>query len=258
MCYIRDLLLLKESIMRRPLLVANWKMNGNLSLLTQMQQVLLAPYPGVDIALCPPFIFLPKAQDLFTNSAIAYGAQDVSDQDYGAYTGQICAKMLSQLACDYVIIGHSERRQYCGETDEVIAMKCKRALDAGIVPILCVGENAQQKQRGETAAIVLAQVNVVSKSLTADQLEKLVIAYEPIWAIGTGQAADPVSANEVHALIRANTTQDTRILYGGSANAANIREFLMQPHIDGALIGGAALKPDVFVQMIQTANEINK
>jgi triosephosphate isomerase len=121
-----------------------------------------------------------------------------------------------------------------------------------------VGENAQQKQRGETAAIVLSQVDAVVKSLMADELERLVIAYEPIWAIGTGLAANPADANKVHELIRNNSSQNTRILYGGSANAENIREFLMQPHIDGALIGGAALKPDVFLNMIQTVNEINK
>ncbi|MFA6037741.1 MAG: triose-phosphate isomerase [Legionellales bacterium] len=245
--------------MLKALLVANWKMNGSLDLLTQMQQTLLAKsYSKVDIAICPPFILLPQTQDLFKDSQIAYGAQDVSNEDNGAFTGQISAKMLSQLACEYVIIGHSERRAYCGETDALIAAKCKRALDANLIPILCVGENAQQKQRGETAAIVLSQVNAVVKSLTADELERLVIAYEPIWAIGTGLAANPQDANKVHELIRNNSSQTTRILYGGSANAENIREFLMQPHIDGALIGGAALKPDVFLNMIQTANEINK
>lgn len=245
--------------MRKALLVANWKMNGSLDLLAQMQQTLLAKsYPRVDMAICPPFVLLPQTQQLFKDSQIAFGAQDVSDQDNGAYTGQISAKMLSQLACEYVIIGHSERRAYCGETDELIAAKCKRALDENLIPILCVGENAQQKQRGETAAIVLSQVDAVVKSLTADELKRLVIAYEPIWAIGTGLAANPADANKVHELIRNNSSQQTRILYGGSANAENIREFLMQPHIDGALIGGAALKPDVFLNMIQTANEINK
>ncbi len=252
--------------MRKPLLVANWKMNGSLDLLGQMRQALTAQnYSDVDIAICPPFVFLEHTQHLFKDSQISYGAQDVSDQDYGAFTGQICAKMLSQLACRYVIIGHSERRQYCGETDVLIAAKCKRALDANLIPILCVGEDATQKQRGETAAIVLAQVQTVLESLEADELERLVIAYEPIWAIGTGLAADPVVANEVHGLIRScvahydvATSEVIRILYGGSANDANIREFLLQPNIDGALIGGAALKPDVFVRMINTASEINK
>ncbi|MGA2654353.1 MAG: triose-phosphate isomerase [Gammaproteobacteria bacterium] len=245
--------------MRKSLLVANWKMNGSLDLLSQMHQALVAKaYASVDIAICPPFVFLPKTQELFKDSQIAYGAQDVSDQDNGAYTGQISAKMLSQLACEYVIIGHSERRQYCGETDRLIAHKCQRALDAGLVPILCVGENAQQKQNGETQAIVLSQVRAVVDSLTATQLENLVIAYEPIWAIGTGVAANPGDANQVHEWIRKASLPNTRILYGGSANAENIREFLLQPHIDGALIGGAGLKPDMFLQMIQIANEMNK
>jgi len=242
---------------RKTLLVANWKMNGSLDLLSQMHEALLAKsYSGVGIAICPPFIFLPQTQNLFKDSQIAYGAQDVSDQDNGAYTGQISAKMLSQLACDYVIIGHSERRQYCGETDKIIAAKCQRALDAGLVPILCVGENATQKQNGETEAIVLSQVRSVVDSLTTEQLEKLVIAYEPIWAIGTGLAANPLDANKVHELIRKASLQTTRILYGGSANAENIREFLMQPNIDGALIGGAALKPEVFVQMINISEAL--
>jgi triosephosphate isomerase len=239
------------------LLVANWKMNGDLDLLSHMQEALLAKsYLAVEIAICPPFVFLPKAQELFKGSQIAYGAQDVSDQDNGAYTGQISAKMLSQLACDYVIIGHSERRQYCGETDELIAAKCQRALDEGLTPILCVGENAAQKQNGETGAIVLSQVRKVVDSLTAAQLEKLVIAYEPIWAIGTGVAANPVDANKVHELIRKASLPITKILYGGSANADNIREFLMQPDIDGALIGGAGLKPEVFVQMINISEAL--
>jgi triosephosphate isomerase len=245
--------------MRKSLLVANWKMNGDLELLKHMQAVLAAPsYPKVNIAICPPFVLLPHMQQLFKDSQIAYGAQDVSDQNEGAYTGQISAKMLSQLACEYVIIGHSERRAYCGETDALIAAKCQQALNAGLLPILCVGENALQKQNGDTEQVVLSQVRAVVDSLDAAQLEKLVIAYEPIWAIGTGLAANPNDANKVHALIRHNSLQSTRILYGGSANADNIREFLMQPDIDGALIGGASLKPDVFVQMIKCANEINK
>lgn len=240
------------------LLVANWKMNGSLDLLLQMHKILLAQsYPQIETVLCPPFIYLPAAQGLFSGSHIAYGAQDVSDQDYGAYTGQICAKMLSQLACDYVIIGHSERRQYCGETDILIAHKCVRALDAGLIPILCVGENLAQKQHGQAQTIILAQVQTVLDSLPADKVSRLVIAYEPIWAIGTGQAADPRLANEVHSWIRAIAPK-SRILYGGSVNADNIRAFLSQPNIDGALIGGAALKPDVLMQMISAANEINK
>lgn len=243
--------------MSKLLLIANWKMNGSLELLQQMQAALLAhSYLKVDIAICPPFVLLPQTQNLFKDSQIAYGAQDVSNEDNGAYTGQISAKMLSQLACEYVIIGHSERRQYCGETDSLIADKCKRALDAGLTPILCVGENATQKQNGETQQVVLSQVRAVVDNLNAAQLEKLVIAYEPIWAIGTGLAANPVDANKVHELIRNNSLPTTRILYGGSANAENIREFLLQPNINGALIGGASLKPDVFLQMINISEAL--
>lgn len=249
--------------MHKPLLVANWKMNGDLDLLKQMQKALQAPFSkDLKIALCPPFVLLPSTQALFAKTQIAYGAQDVSNYEVGAYTGQICAKMLTQLGCTYVIIGHSERRQYCGETDALIAAKALRAIEAGLIPILCIGENAQQKQQGETQAVVALQVNTVLKSLNTDSLAKLVIAYEPVWAIGTGQAADPQVANEVHGLIRATVAQysataaqSVHILYGGSVNADNIREFLLQPHIDGALIGGAALKPAGLMQIIHSVSE---
>ncbi len=252
--------------MRTPLLVANWKMNGDLALLTAMQQGLSAQaYPNVELALCPPFVFLPQAQTLFSSTAIAYGAQDVSDKTAGAYTGQISAQMLSQLACTYVIIGHSERRMYCAETDALIAAKCAQAQAARLIPILCVGENAQQKQQGETQDIVLSQVRAVLDSLPTESIEQLVIAYEPIWAIGTGHAASPIEANAVHELIRScvagydvTLAQNLRILYGGSVNAENIATFLLQAHIDGALIGGAALKPEVFAQMANIANQLSK
>ncbi|HLF66277.1 MAG TPA: triose-phosphate isomerase [Gammaproteobacteria bacterium] len=252
--------------MRVPLLVANWKMNGNVALLDVMQQVLLGnAYPHVNIALCPPFVLLPQTQAKFSNTAIAYGAQDVSDQENGAYTGQISAQMLSQLACTYVIIGHSERRMYCAETDALIAAKCAQAQAATLIPILCVGENAQQKRLGQTQDVVLTQVRAVLDSLPTESIAQLVIAYEPIWAIGTGLAADPIAANAVHELIRScvagydpTLAQNLRILYGGSVNAENIASFLAQTHIDGALIGGAALKPEVFAQMARGANQLSK
>ncbi len=240
--------------MRRSLLVANWKMNGSAVLLQDMHRALMHVDASVDVVLCPPFVLLPQTEQLFKESQITYGAQDVSDQNEGAYTGQISAKMLSQLACDYVIIGHSERRQYCGESDALIAAKCARALEAGLIPILCVGENATQKQQGQTDTVIRAQVEAVVNTLSAQQITKLVIAYEPVWAIGTGQAADPIDANAVHTLIRQCVVKDVKILYGGSVNAENIRAFLSEPQINGALIGGASLKPDVFVQMIKNAS----
>lgn len=241
------------------LLVANWKMNGDSTLLAQMHQALLAiKLAEGDVIICPPFTLLAAAQQLFADTAIAIGAQDVSSEENGAFTGQISAKMLSQLACSYVIIGHSERRQYCLETDTLIAAKCAQAQNAGLIPILCVGENAEQKARNETEQVVLAQVRSVLDNLQKDQLAQLVIAYEPVWAIGSGQAAAPELANNVHGMIRAAVAEydvkaaaAMQILYGGSVNADNIAAFLAQPHINGALIGGASLKPDVFVQLIQ-------
>ncbi len=215
----------------------------------------------VKVILCPPYTSLSQASKLLKESTVALGAQDMSEHDEGAYTGEVSAKMLLSAGCRYVIVGHSERRQYHGETDALVNRKALKAHERGLVPIICVGETLEQREQGKTNDIVRRQIEGVLKGLTDDQVAASIIAYEPVWAIGTGKTATPEQAQEVHALIRSlvdqmagkESAQQVVIQYGGSVKPENAKSLLSQPDIDGALVGGACLKADSFVQIIRSA-----
>lgn len=237
-------------------------MNGSLAaneaLVKAMLDGLGGQAPAADMALCVPAPYLPQLQLLLTGSAIAWGAQDVSSHEQGAYTGEVSATMLKDFACRYAIVGHSERRQYHGETDQLVADKAKAALAHGITPIVCVGETLAEREEGQTEAVVKRQLAAVIHTV-AHCTSEIVVAYEPVWAIGTGKTASPEQAQQVHAVLRAQIAAATQhpervhILYGGSMNAANAASLLAQPDIDGGLIGGASLKAADFLQILASA-----
>ncbi len=241
--------------MRKPLILGNWKMNGNEALLESIREALI-PLASMktEVAVCPPFVFLPAAKA----QGLVLGAQDLSEYAEGAYTGQISAQMLRAIGCKYVIIGHSERRALCGETNGVVAEKFARAQSVGLIPVLCVGETLEQYENGQTQAVVMSQLKAVLERVGHEAFEHAVIAYEPVWAIGTGKAATAAQAQAVHLSIRvwlANLSESLAakvpILYGGSVNESNARELFEQPDIDGGLIGGASLKPNAFAAIVQ-------
>lgn len=247
---------------RKKLIAGNWKMNGSLAANAALIGELLAGIgqPACDVAVCVPAVYLAQVQLLLAGQGgIALGAQDVSQHESGAYTGDVSAAMLKELGARYVIVGHSERRQYQGETDTQVAVKAQRALAAGLTPIVCVGETLREREQGETESVVSRQLSAVIQ-LNGERLADLVVAYEPVWAIGTGRTATPEQAQTVHAALRALLAAadlqaaGVRILYGGSMNAGNAAELLAQPDIDGGLIGGASLKARDFLKIIETAS----
>lgn len=248
--------------MRTPMIAGNWKMNTTLaesSALVKEMREGLERMTGVETVLCPPFLSLPLVKELLLGSSIKVGAQNMHFEEQGAYTGEISPLMLSGI-CEYVIIGHSERRQYFGETDDVVNGKIRAALAVELTPILCVGERLEQKEAGKTEEVVTRQVRGALNGI--ESLIGMVIAYEPVWAIGTGRAETGEGANAIIAIIRntvsrlygEGTAQEIRILYGGSVTAANIAEYVRQSEIDGALVGGASLKAKEFLTIVaQTA-----
>lgn len=247
---------------RKKLVAGNWKMNGSLAANAALIGELLAGIgqPACDVAVCVPAVYLAQVQLLLAGQGgIALGAQDVSQHESGAYTGDVSAAMLKELGARYVIVGHSERRQYQGETDAQVAVKAQRALAAGLTPIVCVGETLREREQGETESVVSRQLSAVIQ-LNGERLADLVVAYEPVWAIGTGRTATPEQAQTAHAALRALLAAadlqaaGVRILYGGSMNAGNAAELLAQPDIDGGLIGGASLKARDFLKIIETAS----
>ena len=252
--------------MRRPILAGNWKMNLTIAEATDFVRSIrrgLNDVKGVDRVLCPPFTALAQIKELLIATEIGLGAQNMHWEEKGAYTGEIAPGMLKEL-CQYVILGHSERRAYFGETDEGVNRKLKAALAHGLMPIVCVGETETEHDAGQTEAIVSGQVRGCLAGLTAEQVAGLVIAYEPVWAIGTGKAATAAGAGAVIGLtIRGTvaelydetTAQAMRVQYGGSVKPANVAEFMVHPDIDGALVGGASLKPD-FVELVRIAAEV--
>lgn len=252
--------------MRIPLIAGNWKMNTTFSEAVKLVNEIkpqLEALTGVEIAVCPPFVSLTAVSQAIADSGIKLGAQNVYYQERGAFTGEVSPLMLAGL-CDYVILGHSERRQYFSETNEVVSRKVKAALKVSLAPILCIGENLAEFESGRTEQIVTTQLN---ESLRGVGMPRgLVIAYEPVWAIGTGKAATGPQANRVIALIRETTSRlygapfgrDVRILYGGSVTGDNITEFVGQPEIDGALVGGASLKADQFVSIVRQTAQVKK
>lgn len=246
--------------MKKKLIAGNWKMNGATATNAALLQQLLAGVgqPACDIAVCVPAPYLAEVGALVKGSAIAVGAQDVSAHDAGAYTGEVSASMLRDLAVRYAIVGHSERRQYHGETDGVVASKAQKALAAGITPIVCVGETLQEREAGLTEEVVKRQLAAVIHT-NGHCISEIVVAYEPVWAIGTGKTASPEQAQRVHAVLRAQLRAATehsdrvQILYGGSMNAANAAQLLGQADIDGGLVGGASLKAPDFLAIIAAA-----
>lgn len=232
-------------------MIGNWKMHGSLSWNESLLSELKRAADSVsELGVCVPFPYLAQAQKLLSGTSIAWGAQDVSEYHSGAYTGQVSAAMLQEFGCRYVIVGHSERRHGLGEADLMIAGKCKQVLEHRMIPILCVGETLSERQSEMTNQIVLRQLQAVLDT-TGEMTQKLVIAYEPVWAIGTGQTATPAQAQEMHALIRTRlrsaNAATVPLLYGGSVKADNAAQLFAQSDIDGGLIGGASLKAEDFL-----------
>jgi len=247
---------------RTPLVAGNWKMyktiGDALALVSTLRRDALPV--GVEVAVCPPFTALAEVSRALAGSSIRLGAQDMHWEAQGAFTGEISPLMLADLGCHYVIIGHSERRQHFGETDEMVARKVQAALAHGLVPIMCIGERLEERDAGQTDRVVARQTEVGSAGLESGNAERLVIAYEPVWAIGTGRSASGAEANRVSALIRRVLAERfeaaaarIRILYGGSVTPDNAAEFTRQDEVDGALVGGASLDPQKFLSIVQAA-----
>jgi triosephosphate isomerase len=247
--------------MRQSLVVANWKMNGSLeknqSLLNSLKQG-ISSVQHAQVAVCPPFVYLQQVSELLKGTVIGWGAQNLSEREPGAFTGEVAASMLLDFNCKYVIVGHSERRSLYGESDELVAEKFAKAQSVGLIPILCVGELLEQREAGETENVVKRQLDAVINLQGVASFSKSVIAYEPVWAIGTGKTATPAQAQDVHAFIRgriaeqdAGVAENVQILYGGSVKGGNAAELFSMTDIDGGLIGGASLKADEFLTICQ-------
>jgi triosephosphate isomerase len=247
--------------MRRTLVAANWKMNGNketvASLLTAFKDGMSG---SADVAIFPPALYVSQAAQVLAGTDISYGVQNVSAQESGAFTGELSLSMVNDFACKYVLIGHSERRELFGETDAQVAEKVVATLKAGLIPMLCIGETLEQRESGITEEVVRTQIKAVLDAVGIAAFETIVVAYEPVWAIGTGKTASPEQAQDVHAFIRgmleaedAAVAAKTRILYGGSVKAASAEALFGQPDIDGGLVGGASLLADEFVAICNAA-----
>lgn len=247
--------------MKKKLIAGNWKMNGSLAANDALVRAVAAGVADAvaEVAVCVPAPYLAQVAAL--RGPVALGAQDLSAHESGAYTGEVSAGMLRDLGVHYVIVGHSERRQYHAESDDLVARKAQRALAAGLVPIVCVGETLEQREAGQTELVVKRQLAAVIH-LNGHCISEIVVAYEPVWAIGTGRTATPEQAQAVHAVLRAQLQAATpradrvKLLYGGSMNAANAAELLAQPDIDGGLIGGASLKAPDFLTIVAAASAL--
>jgi triosephosphate isomerase len=259
-----------SNVARTPLMAGNWKMNLNhLEAIAHTQKLHFSltdkDYAAVEVAVLPPFTDLRSVQTLVDGDKmkIKYGAQDISAYDSGAYTGEISGPMLAKLQCTYVAIGHSERRQYHGETEAIVNAKVKAAFKWGVLPILCVGEGLDIRKAGNQVGYTLAQLDGALEGVGAADAERIVIAYEPVWAIGTGEVATPEDAQEVCGAIRARLAElyspeladKVRVLYGGSVKSSNAAGIMAKPDVDGALIGGAALDPEEFVKIVRYRNQ---
>lgn len=257
---------------RNPLVVANWKMHGQRAWVEEFVEDLLSacgaqgtgkaldvPGGNPEIAICPPSVFLAQLQRLLKGSAIGLGAQNLHSEEQGAFTGEVSGPMLKDFDCRYVIVGHSERRTLFGETDSLVAGKCVAAQKCGLIPIFCVGENADQRTLGQTEKVVQRQLDAVLDGFGADVLGNAVVAYEPVWAIGTGNTATPDQAQAVHRFIREHVAShdkaiatNLKVLYGGSVKADNATALAAEPDIDGALVGGASLAPKQFFEICRS------
>ena len=253
--------------MRRKLIAGNWKMNGSLAANAALLAGIKAGLTqtgcaGCDVAVCASAPYLAQCQAVLMDSAVAWGGQDISSHESGAYTGEVSAAMLLDFGCRYVIVGHSERRAYHGENNLLVAQKTEHALKTGLIPIVCVGESLAEREAAQTDTVVGQQIDAVLAGIDARELANVVIAYEPVWAIGTGRTATPQMAQEVHAMLRAKLTVknaaaagQVRILYGGSMKPDNAQELLRMPDIDGGLIGGAALNADTFLAIVHAVEK---
>ena len=251
--------------MRKLIIAGNWKMNKDLAEVREFCAYVTASLPTIEQErviplIAPAFPFLQEALQMAENTALQIAAQDVSANDDGAFTGEVSARMMSSLGLRFCIVGHSERRQYHGETDAIVAQKMGKLLSRGITPLVCIGESLSQRESGSTEEVVIRQLNGSLKGLEMQTGTEIIIAYEPVWAIGTGLTATPQQAQEVHALIRQwliekygkTVAENVSILYGGSVKKDNLAALLSERDIDGGLIGGASLKADDFTQMVQT------
>lgn len=255
--------------MRTFLIAGNWKMNAEPSQAAKLAEEMVANWSGKSFSsealICPPFISIPAVAGAFDGSDFKTGAQNVHTKDNGAYTGEISTSMLKDAGCEYVIVGHSERREYNGEDNDIVAAKAKKVINDGLKAIVCVGEVLEERKENRHKDVVKGQVEAAVKALDIADADSLVIAYEPVWAIGTGETASPEQAQEMHEFIRGlianewdQATADTiRILYGGSMKPANAEELLSQPDVDGGLIGGASLKADSFNEIISISESIH-
>lgn len=251
-------------MMRTKLVAGNWKMHGSLAAnLGLLHAVRDGAKGGAEVALCVPYPYLAQAQSVLNGSHVAWGAQDVSEHEQGAWTGEVSAAMLADFACRYVLVGHSERRSFFGDTDSVVAAKFVAAQKAGLVPILCVGESLAEREAGITGNVVTRQIDSVLAMCGIAGFARAIIAYEPVWAIGTGRTASPEQAQEVHALIRGRIAREDagvagglRILYGGSVKAGNAADLFSRPDIDGGLIGGASLVAADFLAICAAAARV--
>lgn len=253
---------LGSTAVRRPFIAGNWKMNltkaESLDLVTSLAK---GDCGDVDVAVCPPCVYLDAVLQASSDATVDVGAQNMYHESGGAFTGEVSGSMLKDLGCRYVILGHSERRNILGESNADVNRKLKAALDSGLSPIVCVGELLEQREAGETRKVVEEQFTGSYEGLSAEEVQKTVIAYEPVWAIGTGKVATPEQAEEVHADLRkiienrynSEVAQSVRIQYGGSVKPDNAAELLAQPNIDGALVGGASLKADSFLAIVDAA-----
>jgi triosephosphate isomerase len=249
--------------MRRRIVAGNWKMHGSRLENAQLVEA-LASVPGAkgtaECVICPPFVYLYEVGRALRDSSIRLGAQDVCAEAQGAYTGEVSAAMLKDVGCHYVLVGHSERRALYAEDDELVARKFSAALGKGLTPILCVGEQLAEREAGRAHEVIVRQLDAVIAVSGVESLARAVLAYEPVWAIGTGRTATPEQAQEIHAFVRqriagrdAKIAADLRILYGGSCKGANARELFAMPDVDGGLIGGASLKADEFLAIWNAA-----
>ncbi|MCX5778387.1 MAG: triose-phosphate isomerase [Elusimicrobia bacterium] len=247
--------------MRTPMMAGNWKMYKTIPEALALVEGLkknVADVKNREVLVCPPFCAIASVVAALKGTAIKVGAQNMHAETKGAFTGEISPSMLVDAGCSHVLIGHSERRQYFGETDELVNKKMKAAFAAGLVPVVCVGEILAEREAGKTLAVITVQIKNGISGLTAEQAKTLVIAYEPVWAIGTGKTATPAQAEEVHASIRAlyagmygnDAAQAVRILYGGSVKPDNVADLMKQPNIDGGLVGGASLEIDSFTKLV--------
>lgn len=248
--------------MRRKAVIGNWKMYGSRADNAALIDAILAGSADstTDCAVCPPFVYLQEVSRLLRDSAVALGAQDVCAEAQGAYTGEVSAAMLKDVGCQYVLVGHSERRTLYGEDSRLVARKFAAAQTRGLLPVLCVGEQLAEREAGQTHEVIAAQLDAVVTLCGVQSLQQAVIAYEPVWAIGTGRTASPEQAQDVHAFIRqrlagqdAKIAAGSRILYGGSVKTGNARELFAMPDVDGGLIGGASLKADEFLAILAAA-----